>query len=179
MLTAFAMVREKERGTIEQLIVTPVRSSELILGKLVPYVVIGYLGFLFSLAICIYWFGIPVAGSLGLLLLLGFLFVFCSLAMGMLISTFARTQLQAMMCMIMILLPSILLSGFIFPREAMPPVIHALGYTMPITWFLVIVRGIILKGIGMEMLWENVYILLAFTFLILFAAMKRFKKSLD
>ncbi len=179
MLTAFAMVREKERGTIEQLIVTPIRSSELILGKLIPYIVIGYLGFLFALAICIFWFGIPVAGSLGLLLLLGFLFVFCSLAMGMLISTFAQTQLQAMMCMVLVLLPSILLSGFIFPREAMPAVINTLGYTMPLTYFLVIIRGIVLKGIGLEVLWNNVFILLGFTLIILIAAMLRFRKSLD
>lgn len=179
MLTAFALVREKERSTIEQLIVTPIRSAELIIGKLVPYIFIGYCGFLFALAICIFWFGIPIAGSLGLLLLLGFLFVFCSLAMGMLISTFARTQLQAMMAMVFVLLPSILLSGFIFPMEAMPLAIRAMGYAIPLTYFLDIVRGIVLKGVGMMYLWKNVFALCVFTLLILFAAIKRFRKSLD
>ena len=90
MLTAFALVREKERSTIEQLIVTPVRPAELILGKLVPYVIIGYAGFLFALSLCIFWFGVHVIGSLALLLILGFLFVYCSLSIGMLISTLKR-----------------------------------------------------------------------------------------
>jgi ABC-2 type transport system permease protein len=179
MLTAFALVREKERSTIEQLIVTPIRSAELILGKLVPYVFIGYSGFLFALSICVFWFGITIVGSISLLLTLGFLFVFCSLAMGMLISTFARTQLQAMMAMVFVLLPSILLSGFIFPREAMPGFIRAIGYLIPLTYFLDIVRGITLKGVGIEYLLNNSLMLLGFTVIILFAAVKRFRKSLD
>lgn len=179
MLTAFALVREKERSTIEQLIVTPIRSAELIVGKLVPYTLIGYTGFLFALAICIFWFDIPVAGSLPLLLLIGFLFVLCSLAMGMLISTFARTQLQAMMAMIFVLLPSILLSGFIFPRAAMPPIIALFGNFIPLTYFLDILRGIVLKGVGMKFLWQNTLILGAFTLIILVTAMLRFQKRLD
>lgn len=179
MLTAFALVREKERSTIEQLIVTPINSSELILGKLVPYVVIGYAGFLFSLAICIFWFGVNVSGSIALLLLLGFLFVYCSLSIGMLISTFAKTQMQAMMAMVFVLLPSILLSGFIFPREAMPPVINWIGYAIPLTYFLDIIRGIMLKGTGLHFLWQDTLALCGFTLVILFIATKRFRKSLD
>lgn len=179
MLTAFALVREKERSTIEQLIVTPINSSELILGKLVPYVVIGYAGFLFSLGICIFWFGVNVSGSIALLLLLGFLFVYCSLSIGMLISTFAKTQMQAMMAMVFVLLPSILLSGFIFPREAMPPVINWIGYAIPLTYFLDIIRGIMLKGTGLHFLWQDTLALCGFTLVILFIATKRFKKSLD
>jgi ABC-2 type transport system permease protein len=179
MLTAFALVREKERGTIEQLIVTPVRSSELILGKLVPYVIIGYAGFLFALALCIFWFKVDVAGSLPLLLLLGFLFVYCSLSIGMLISTFAKNQTQAMMAMVLVLLPSILLSGFIFPRDAMPLVINLIGYVIPLTYFLDITRGIMLKGVGISFLWKDVFALTAFTVVILALAVKRFKKSLD
>jgi ABC-2 type transport system permease protein len=179
MLTAFALVREKERGTIEQLIVTPIRSAELILGKLVPYVIIGYAGFLFTLSLCIFWFGVGVEGSLALLLLLGFLFVYCSLSIGMLISTFANNQMQAMMVMMLVMLPSILLSGFIFPREAMPAVISALGYFIPLTYFLDIVRGIMLKGIGMSFLWTDVSALCVFTALILLVAVLRFRKSLD
>ncbi len=179
MLTAFALVREKERSTIEQLIVTPIKPSELILGKLIPYIVVGYSGFLFSLAIGIWFFKIPVAGSLGLLLLLGFLFVYCSLSIGMLISTFARNQLQAMIVMVFVLLPSILLSGFIFPREAMPAVIGFLGYLIPLTYFLDIIRGITLKGVGLDYLWRDTLALLGFTVVILFIATKRFRKSLD
>ena len=179
MLTAFALVREKERCTIEQLIVTPIRPSELILGKLVPYIVIGYVGFLFTLGMCIFWFKVNVAGSIGLLLLLGFLFVYCSLAMGMLISTFAKNQSQAMMAMVLVILPSILLSGFIFPREAMPLAINLLGFAIPLTYFLDIVRGIMLKGIGLNYLWQDTVALLVFTAGILFIATKRFRKSLD
>ncbi|HEX2944872.1 MAG TPA: ABC transporter permease [Clostridia bacterium] len=179
MLTAFALVREKERGTIEQLIVTPIRSPELILGKLVPYVIIGYSGFLFTLALCIFWFGVGVSGSVALLLLLGFLFVYCSLSIGMLISTFANNQMQAMMVMVLVLLPSILLSGFIFPREAMPIAVSALGYAIPLTYFLDIIRGIMLKGVGISFLWDDVLALYLFTVFILTVAVLRFRKSLD
>ncbi len=179
MLTAFALVREKERSTIEQLIVTPIRPSELILGKLIPYIVIGYSGFLFSLALCVWVFKVSVAGSLGLLLLLGFLFVYCSLSIGMLISTFAKNQMQAMIVMVFVLLPSILLSGFIFPREAMPAAISYIGYIIPLTYFLDIIRGIMLKGTGISYLWQDTAALLGFTIIILFIATKRFRKSLD
>ncbi len=179
MLTAFALVREKERSTIEQLIVTPIKPSELILGKLIPYIIIGYSGFLFSLAMCIWIFKVNIAGSVGLLLLLGFLFVYCSLSIGMLISTFAKNQMQAMIVMVFFLLPSILLSGFIFPREAMPSVISYIGYIIPLTYFLDIIRGITLKGIGLEYLWQESLALLGFTVVILFIATKRFRKRLD
>lgn len=179
MLTAFALVREKERSTIEQLIVTPIKPFELILGKLIPYIVIGYSGFLFALGICVWFFNVNVAGSLGLLLLLGFLFVFCSLSIGMLISTFAKNQMQAMIVMVFVLLPSILLSGFIFPREAMPKVIELIGYIIPLTYFLDIIRGVMLKGIGLNYLWQDTLALLLFTVVILFIATKRFRKSLD
>jgi ABC-2 type transport system permease protein len=179
MLTAFALVREKERSTIEQLIVTPIKPSELILGKLIPYIVIGYSGFLFSLALCVWVFKVSVTGSLGLLLLLGFLFVYCSLSIGMLISTFAKNQMQAMIVMVFVLLPSILLSGFIFPRDAMPAAISYIGYIIPLTYFLDIIRGIMLKGTGIKYLWQDTAALLGFTVVILFIATKRFRKSLD
>ena len=179
MLTSFALVRERERGTIEQLIVTPMRPIELILGKLVPYIFIGYIAFLFALSICIYWFGVMVEGSLFLLLLLGFLFVLCSLCIGMLISTFAKNQLQAMMAMIVIILPSILLSGFIFPREAMPEIINYIGYFIPLSYFLEIIRGIVLKGVGAKLLLDNILALFAFFIIILMMAVVRFRKNLE
>lgn len=179
MLTAFALVREKERGTIEQLIVTPVRPVELILGKLIPYIIIGYAGFLFALSICIFWFGVEVSGSLTLLLTLGFIFVICALSIGMLISTLAKNQLQSMMVTLIVLLPSILLSGFIFPREAMPLAINLTGYLIPLTYFLEIIRGIVLKGVGIDFLWNDVIALGIFTFFLLGLATLRFRKSLD
>ncbi len=179
MLTAFALVREKERSTIEQLIVTPVRPVELILGKLVPYIIIGCVSFLFALSLCVFWFSVGIEGNLLLLLVLGFLFVFCSLSIGMLISTFARNQLQAMMSMVLVILPSILLSGFIFPREAMPAAINFLGYLIPLTYFLDIIRGIVLKGIGAGYLLNDIFALCIFTFVILSISVLRFKKSLD
>lgn len=179
MLTAFALVREKERGTIEQLIVTPMRPFELILGKLIPYIIIGYGDFLFALSLCIFWFGVYPAGSLTLLLILGLLFVFSSLSIGMLISTVANNQLQAMMAMIVVILPSILLSGFMFPLEAMPRAISLISYIIPVTYFLDIIRGTMLKGIGIEYLMHDVIALSLFTVVLLGIATLRFRKSLD
>ncbi len=179
MLTAFSLVREKERGTIEQLIVTPIRPLELILGKLVPHIIIGYMGFLFSLGLCIFWFGIVPAGSIWLLLVLGALFVLCCLMIGMLVSTFARNQMQAMMALIVILLPAIILSGFIFPIESMPPVIGQIGYLFPITYFLEIIRGIVLKGAGADIIYRDILALTGFFAALLTVTIIRFRKSLD
>ncbi|PJI08734.1 MULTISPECIES: ABC transporter permease [Clostridium] len=156
LLTAFALVRERERGTIEQLTVSPLKAGEIILGKLIPYIFIGYLDFLFSLVLGITWFHVPINGSLLLLLLLGFAFVICALAIGILISTISRTQLQAMQLTILVLLPSILLSGFVFPREAMPKAIQLIGNVLPLTYFLNILRGIITKGVGFQYLVPDV-----------------------
>ncbi|MCX7904638.1 MAG: ABC transporter permease [Caloramator sp.] len=179
ILTAFAMVREKERGTIEQLIMTPVTSLELIIGKLIPYVLIGFLDFLFVLALGYLIFDVAVRGSLLLLIFFGLVFLISALAMGMLISTIAKTQLQAMQAAFAILLPSILLSGFIFPRESMPKIIYYIGNLFPITYFLEILRGIILKGIGIDLLYKNMLSLFALTFIIVLITMHKFKKTLD
>lgn len=179
LLTAFALVRERERGTIEQLIVSPITSTELILGKLVPYVVIGFLDFLFSLALGMLWFNVPIHGSLGLLIFLGAGFVICALAIGILISTISKTQLQAMQLSVDTILPSVLLSGFVFPREAMPKVIQLLGYALPLTYFLNILRGIITKGVGMEYLFNDVALLFALGLILLVISIVRFRKKLD
>ncbi|MDF2612225.1 MAG: type transporter [Clostridia bacterium] len=179
MLTAFAMVREKERGTIEQLIVTPIKSIELILAKLIPYIIIGYGAFLLALFICRFWFKVEILGNLFLLLLLGTLFVVCSLGIGMLISTFAGNQSQAMQFTMIIILPSVLLSGFVFPLEAVPGWIRPISFLIPLSYFMRIDRGIILKGIGMNYLWQDTLALILFLVIILTAAIKRFKKSLD
>lgn len=179
LLTAFALVRERERGTIEQLIVSPIKSSELILGKLLPYVVIGFFDFIFSLALGLLWFGVPIRGSLGLLIFLGFGFVICALAIGILISTISKTQLQAMQLSVLVILPSVLLSGFVFPREAMPKIIQYLGYALPLTYFLNILRGIVLKGVGMNYLYKDVVLLFILGFFLLTFSMIRFRKKLD
>jgi len=179
LLTAFALVRERERGTIEQLMVSPVTAPELILGKLVPYVVIGYLDFLFALTLGVGWFSVPVMGSLPLLLFLGLGFVICALAIGILISTAAKTQLQAMQLSFLVLLPSILLSGFIFPRESMLKIIQYLGSIIPLTYFLNILRGIVLKGVGMEVLFKDVFILFGIGLILLTLSIFQFRKTLD
>lgn len=179
LLTTFALVRERERGTIEQLIVTPIKSSELILGKLMPYVLIGFLDFLFSLALGMLWFNVPMHGNLGLLLFLGAGFVICALAIGILISTVSKTQLQAMQLSVLIILPSVLLSGFVFPREAMPKAIQLIGYALPLTYFLNILRGIITKGVGIGYLFNDVALLFALGFILLIISIARFRKKLD
>jgi ABC-2 type transport system permease protein len=179
MLTAFAMVREKERGTIEQLIVTPVKANELILGKLIPYIVLGYSSFLLALILCHFWFKVEIQGNIFLLLEIGMLFVLCSLSIGMLISIFAKNQLQAMQFTIVIILPSVLLSGFMFPIEAMPNGIKLISMMLPLSYFLRIDRSIILKGVGIEYIWQDVFALTIFLLVIFVIAVKKFKKNLD
>lgn len=179
MLTSFSMVREKERGTMEQLVVTPIRSLELLLGKLLPFVFIGFVSLSMILAFGIFWFGVYPKGSIALLVLLSTLFLFTVLAIGLLISTIARTQLQAMQMTFVLILPSILLSGFIFPRETMPKLLQFLGGLLPLTYFLDIVRGIFLKGSGMQYLWQDTLALIAFALILIAIAAKKFKKNLD
>lgn len=179
ILTAFAMVREREKGTIEQLIMTPVSSLELIIGKLIPYVFIGIYDFAIVLILSYILFGVAIKGSLLLLTLLGIIFLIGALAMGMLISTLAKTQLQAMQAALLLLLPSVLLSGFMFPREAMPKAVYALSTVLPITHFLIILRGIILKGVGLEYLLHTTGILLLIILAIIAVTVKKFSKKLD
>jgi len=179
MLTAFSLVREKESGTIELLMVTPIRSAELILGKMVPYIFIGSADFLLSLFLGTCWFRVPIRGNLPLLMLLGMLFVMCSLAIGMLISSVAKTQGQAMQMSLLFILPSVLLSGFIFPLESMVLPIRLFSYFVPLTYFLTILRGIILKGTGLSILLNESVIILAFGTALLLAASLGFKKKLD
>jgi len=179
MLTSFSIVREKERGTMEQLVVTPIRPLELMLGKLLPYVVIGFVSMSLIMATGIFWFGVVPVGSVPLLFLLSTLFLVTILAIGLLISSIASTQLQAMQMTFIMLLPSILLSGFIFPRETMPTFLHFLGGLLPLTYFLEIVRGIFLKGVGIQFLWQDTLTLCAFAVILLMIASKKFKKTLD
>ncbi|GAB4260393.1 ABC transporter permease [Thermincola ferriacetica] len=179
MLTGFALVRERERGTLEQLIITPVKPVELVAGKLVPYVVIAFMDVLLALMVGTFWFDVPVRGNLFLLLFLSFVFLLAALGFGMFISTVAKTQLQAMQMSILLMLPSVLLSGFMFPRDSMPPFVQFLGALLPLTYFLEILRGIILKGVGLEYLWKNASILAAFSVSIITLASLRLSKRLD
>jgi ABC transporter DrrB family efflux protein len=145
-LTAFAIVRERELGTLEQLFVTPVGRAGLLLGKLVPYAIVGFLETLLVLLVMLYVFGVPINGSIPLLLALSALFLVCALGLGLLVSTLARTQLQAMQFAFLFMMPSLLLSGFMFPRSGMPLPIYVLTFAIPATYFLEILRGIVLRG---------------------------------
>lgn len=178
MFTSMAIVRERERGTLEQLIVTPMKTWELLIGKIIPYIFVGYIQATVALLVGIFVFDLPVRGSLVLLYALTSLFIIASLAMGVLISVLAKTQMQAMQMSFFIILPSILLSGFMFPREAMPAFFSALGYLLPLTFYLQIMRGIILKGIGIGMLWGQVFALAAFIAIVLTISIKKFNKKI-
>jgi ABC-2 type transport system permease protein len=158
MLTAMAIARERERGTLEQLIVSPVRRVELVLGKILPYTVIGYVQMSLILLAGRLVFGVPLVGSLQLLYALSFLFIAANLALGLFFSTLAKTQQQAMQMSFFFLLPNILLSGFMFPFESMPRPAQLISQGLPLTHFLRIVRGITLKGanfsdVGQELVW--------------------------
>lgn len=179
LLTAFSLVREKERGTMEQLIVTPVRPLELILGKLTPYVVIGLISFTTVLLVGTYWFQVSIKGSIGLLIVLSLLFLLTALMLGIFISTISKTQLQAMQLTFVVLLPSVLLSGFIFPRETMPFLIKWLGGLIPLTYFLEILRGIFLKGVDLQVLWKEALSMAGFFVVICTVASLKFRKQLD
>ncbi|MFQ6058256.1 MAG: ABC transporter permease [Anaerolineae bacterium] len=178
MFTSLAIVREREQGTIEQIMVTPIKPFELVLGKVVPYVTIAYWDLAEVLIVGVIWFGVSIRGSLLLLLVLSFLFLFTSLGIGLLISTTAHTQQEAMFLTMFTLLPSIFLSGFFFPLEAMPAALRALSYLIPLRYFLIIVRSIVLKGVGLATLTDEVIALAIFGSVIMLAATRRFRKRL-
>ena len=179
MLTALAIVRERELGTLEQLIVTPIKPMELMLGKTLPYALIALANVATTLCLSTFWFQVEFRGNLLLFLALSFLFLFSSLGLGMLISTVSTSQMQAMQTMVLILLPSIILSGFMFPRENMPQLLYNMGYLIPLTYFIKITRGIILKGIGIEFLWSQTWPLAIFGLAVFTLSARRFHKKLE
>ena len=179
LLTATAIVRERERGTIEQLIVTPIRSGELILAKIIPYTLIAFLDTLEILVIGTLWFGVPIRGGLGLLLLLSGLFLAGSLGVGLFVSTIAKTQQEAIMLVYFTMLPTIFLSGFFFPLAAMPPILRAVSYAIPLRHYLIIIRSVLLKGVGAGALTGEIVALAIFAAVMLGAAALRFRKRLD
>jgi ABC-2 type transport system permease protein len=179
-LAAMAIVREKEIGTLEQLNVTPLRRWELIAGKLLPYGLIGILDILLVTAVAVFWFEVPLRGSFWLLFAISLLYVLCTLGLGLLVSTISETQQQAMMtATFFFLMPMIYLSGFMTPIENMPKVIQWITYLIPLRYYLVIVRGIFLKGVGFAVLWPQVAALAAWGTVVISLAVMRSRKRLD
>jgi ABC-2 type transport system permease protein len=179
MLTSLAIVREKEVGTMEQLMVTPIRPIEMIIGKTLPFGVVGMLDLILTMILALVVFHIPFRGSLALLLFSGALFVLTTLGVGLFLSTISHTQQQAMMSSFFFLVPAFMLSGFAFPIENMPQVVQYLTFLNPLRYFVEIVRGIFLKGTGAAVLWPQMLALFLFGTAILTLSAVRFHKRLD
>lgn len=178
MLSSMAVVREKEIGTIEQIMVTPISQMEFILGKTLPFALIGFADVLLITAVAVWWFEVPLRGNLALLLGANGLYLMSTLGLGLWISTVSRTQQQAMMSAFFVYFPAVLLSGFMFPIANMPRVIQWLTYLNPLRYFLVIIRGVFLKGVGPGVLWTQMSALALLGVVLLLLAMSRFKKTL-
>jgi ABC-2 type transport system permease protein len=179
ILTANAIVRERERGTIEQIIVTPIRPWELVIGKMLPYVILAIGNIFEVLIVGAWWFNVPIRGDLTLILALSSLFLVSGLGIGLLASTIANTQQEAMLIVWMSLLPSIFLSGFFFPIEAMPIPLQWISYAMPLRYYLRIIRALLLKGSGILALKDDIIALTIFGAVLMSAAAIRFRKRLD
>lgn len=177
--TAQSVVREYELGTIEQILVTPIRPLELVLGKLIPNVVIVLIDQVLITALGVLWFGVPFRGSPWLLTWLSLLFIISGLGLGLLVSTFAHTQKEAQQITALLMMLSQLLTGFIYPRGPMPPLVKAVGNLIPLTYFIRIVRGIITKGVGLAFVWTDVVALLVYGTTVMVLAAVTFKKRLD
>lgn len=175
-MMAMAIVRESEQGTLEQLLVTPMHAWELLLSKIIPYVVVGYIQIMMSLVVGIAVFDMPFLGSVTLFFVLTFIFVVANLAFGIMISTVSQNQMQALQISIFIILPSVLLSGFVFPLEAMPKGFRYLGECFPITYYIRLTRQIILKGGGLEYVWKDALALCGFIALMFSSSITMFKK---
>jgi ABC-2 type transport system permease protein len=178
LLSSMAVVREKEIGTIEQVIVTPIGKGEFILGKTIPFVLIGFIDVALVSLVAVFWFEVPLRGSLLLLFGSTALFLMSSLGIGLLISTISRTQQQAMMTAFFVIFPAMLLSGFAFPIDSMPQAVQWFTYLNPMRYFLIIIRSIFQKGVGVEILWPEMLGLLILGATILSCAVLRFKKTL-
>jgi ABC-type multidrug transport system permease subunit len=176
-LTSLSIVGERERGTLDQIMVTPIGSTGLMLGKIVPYAVIGFVDFLAVLAAMRFVFAVPIAGNVWLLLVLAVGFLVASLGFGLLISSIARTQAQAILLSFAVMMPSILLSGFFFERDSMPLLMQWIGYGIPLTYFLEILRGIVLRGAALDSLWPSATAMLALGALLISVASVRFARS--
>ncbi len=179
LLTSMAVVREKEIGTMEQLIVSPLRPSELILGKLIPFAIIAFIDVIFITVTGVLWFKLPIRGSIFLLFGSTFVYLFTSLGMGLFISTISATQQEAMMSTFLFIFPANLLSGLIFPIANMPKLVQWITYANPLRYFIVILRGIFLKGSGLDVLWPQILALFLLGVTILSTSIWRFKKLMS
>jgi ABC-2 type transport system permease protein len=179
LLTASSIVRERERGTIEQLIVTPIRSWELVVGKILPYSILALIDMVEVLIIGHYWFKVPIRGDLYLIFALSALFLISSLGIGLFASTIAKTQQEAFIIVMFTMLPSIFLSGFFFPIAAMPKFLQVISAFIPLRYYLVIIRALMLKGVGLYALRTEVFALMVFAVCIMSLAASRFHKRLD
>ena len=178
-LTALAIVKERERGTIEQLIVTPIRSWELVVAKIIPYILVSFANTVLIMAVGTFLFGVPLRGSLILLFSLVGLYLLPTLGLGLLISTAAKTQQQAQLMTMPIMLPSMLLSGVFFPTSSLPVFLQMIGNLLPLTYFVYILRSILIKGVGINMILPQIVALTIFAIVLLGLAARRFKKTLD
>ncbi len=179
LFTAIAIVRERERGNLELLITTPVRTPELMIGKIAPYILIGLVQVTLILLAGAWWFGVPIRGSVTHLYAAALLFIAANLALGLLISTLAKTQFQAMQLTFFVFLPSLLLSGFMFPFAGMPSIAQSIAEIFPLTHFMRLVRGILLRGADLGELVSEMYALSAFFLIMMTLAILRFRKRLD
>ncbi len=178
LFTSFAIVRERETGTLEQLMATPIRVADLMVGKVIPYAVIGFLDMVLTLGVMIWFFEINISGSFWFLCFTSIVFIVTSLAIGLLISTTCRSQVQAVQLTLGLLLPSLLISGFVFPLEPMPWFVKIFSYCLPLTYYLDIIRGVVIKGNGLSELWQHMLILTFLSSLLLGASIFRFKKQI-
>jgi ABC-2 type transport system permease protein len=178
-ITGAAIVRERERGTLEQLVVTPIGKTSLMLGKTIPFAVVGYLQVTVILILGKLLFDVPMRGSLMLLYLLIAPFIIASLGMGLFISAVTKTQIQAMQLSFFFILPNILLSGFIFPRSAMPEPAQWVGAALPLTYFLTVMRGVLLKGVEFADVWRQALVLTGFAVLLVGMSVRKFSKTVE
>jgi ABC-2 type transport system permease protein len=179
LLTSLAVVRERELGTLEQLMVSPINPKELILGKTIPVLIVCLVDLALITTLAILWFHIPLRGSVGALLLASFLYVMAGLGAGLFVSTISKTQQEAFLTMFLFLLPGIILSGFMYPIDTMPPVFEYLTLLNPIRYFMEMVRGIFLKGQGVADLWVHLLVLAGMSMIVVSGASRRFRKSLE
>lgn len=179
-MTSLAIVKEREIGTLEQLIVTPIKPYQMILGKLIPFSIIGFVAVILVLSVMRFWFGIQVKGSVPFLFLCSFVFMLSTLGLGLFVSTISRTQQQAMITSaFLVIMPMIFLSGFSFPIENMPQIIQYITYIIPLKYFIIIIRGIVIKGLGFNDLWPELTVLFFMGVFILIVSSMRFSKKLE
>jgi len=179
MLTSMSIVKERESGTIEQIIVSPVRSREFILGKTIPFAIIGFIDLMAVSLIAIVWFHVPFNGNFLFLLGAGLFYTFSTLAQGLYISTVSKTQQQAMISTFLLFLPSLMLSGFVFPIDSMPFSVQVVTYINPLRYYITILRGVFLKGVGIEALWREILPMAVIGVVILSLSVRRFAKRLE